>query len=1450
MRLRVTLARSGGRDDVDLSLDLGAQATVGELADALTNRDPSRAAAASGPVTLSLEDAHDAVPRRMRVADTVIRSGSRLRVVPVEQRAERAEADVVAELEVVGGPDAGQRVPLRWGANTVGRLEDNDVVLNDPLVSKHHARITVTDVVEVVDLGSANGVVIGGDLTPRGLLGADDTMLVGDSMLRVIHRLRSAVRRDGGAEAFTRPPVIRRDIPAVVVPAPAPPVLETRTPIPVLAMLMPLAIGAILYAVTRQVTSIIFIALSPLLLASNALEGSLFGRRRRRRQAAAYEAQLAEMVTSLATFLDEERRVHLTRAPSTAELIDACVRRGPLLWSRRPEQDSFLDIRLGLGSLPASTGVELPHTDNGVPALVARLHEVVAENATVQGVPVLGSVRSGLGVVGPREQCLQSARAVITQIAALHSPVDVTIAAVVASDKSHDWEWLKWLPHVTLDPRDPLAIPLASTPVGAIRQVAEYEELQEKAESNSGSATGPWTILIIDGEVPIERSRLVSLAADAQRHRVIPLWVARAAERLPAVCTTYVDVDAQGGARVVLVDQGLTIEVAREGLSEVDAEGFARSLSPVVDDAAEQDVSSELPATASLLRILGSDASVSGEDIVDRWRTSGSLPDTALGGNHQLHLRAVVGAAAGQNFALDLRSQGPHALVGGTTGSGKSEFLQSWITALALDHSPARINFLFIDYKGGAAFADCRHLPHAIGLVTDLSPHLVRRALASLRAEVRYREQVLRAKKAKDLLELERRGDPEAPPSLVIVVDEFAALVSEVPEFVDGVVDVAQRGRSLGLHLILATQRPAGVIKDNIRANTNMRIALRMADADDSTDVVGSPVAAGFDSALPGRGVAKLGPGRLTPFQAGYVGGWTTAASAAPAIEIAELGFGGGIVWEKPVDSAKATADGSGPNDLVKLVHALQEAHAAVGLPAPRRPWLPELAPVYDLAKMWQSRTDSNLVYGLRDQPDTQAQVPASFQPDQDGNLAVFGTGGSGKSVLLRTLAISAGLGLRGGPCLVHALDFGSGGLRMLEALPHVGSVIGGDDHERIVRLLRMLREIVDERSRRYAVANAGSITDYRRAANKPEEARYLLLLDGIGAFRQAYSTGDRLKWFDLLVGLAADGRQVGVHLAISAERPAALSAGLSALVQHRIVLRLSDDNDYSVLGVPVDALQGAPPGRGLVDDEEVQIAVLGGSNETSRQAKAINRLARELAAARPDVVSPPIGRLPERIYLSEMPVESGGLPTIGVSDEQLEPIAFQPGGCLVIAGPPLSGRTSALGTFAFAMHRWRPRRPIAYLGSGTSPLIAALPWSDAAGGPDDVAALAKELVGRLSSHDPGVELLTVVIEELPSFLNTAADLPVQELLRTAAGEGCSVIVNGETSAIIGSWPLLLAARADRHGIALQPDQIDGDQLFKTSFARLSRTEFPPGRGVYVRGGGSMRVQLALPDSA
>ena len=246
--------------------------------------------------------------------------------------------------------------------------------------------------------------------------------------------------------------------------------------------------------------------------------------------------------------------------------------------------------------------------------------------------------------------------------------------------------------------------------------------------------------------------------------------------------------------------------------------------------------------------------------VIRRWQQSSGL-------------RAQIGSGVDGVTTIDLREDGPHGLVAGTTGSGKSELLQSLLCSLALNNPASRMNFLLVDYKGGAAFRECADLPHTVGYITDLTPALVQRALTSIGAEITYREHLLGQYGVKDLVQLERERPDVAPPSLLICVDEFAALTSEVPEFVDGMVNIAQRGRSLGMHVLLATQRPPGVVTGNIKANADLRISLRVSSADDSRDVIDSPEAARISRRTPGRAwIRRTGHGTAELVQSAWTG--------------------------------------------------------------------------------------------------------------------------------------------------------------------------------------------------------------------------------------------------------------------------------------------------------------------------------------------------------------------------------------------------------------------------------------------------------------------------------------------------------------------------------------------------------------------------------------------------
>jgi S-DNA-T family DNA segregation ATPase FtsK/SpoIIIE len=1473
MKLKVTFRRPAG--SVDLSITADATASVADVAAQLAASDPgSSGAGVPSGLTLrsSAGPARDALSRLLNgevgILDSGIRSGSVIELAQAFPGGDRKQDAAAAVLRVLAGADAGREFPLPSGSSVVGRDRSVDVRLSDPLISKRHARITVGDQVEIIDLNSANGVFVSGDQVTRAALTASDAVTLGDTVMSVV-RVQGDSSAQGAVVEQVRSPRVVPRYPGRKVATPKPPALPQPMRFPMVAMAAPLVMGAVIYAVSPSVSSVLMMAMSPLLMIGAWADQRMTARRALRKQKKQFDEGMLRVQEELEQERATEQRVRRLEAPALAELEHAVERLGPLVWTTRPEHSSFLCLNLGTGRAASRNEIVVPDNNETFPEYWEQLQQLKAEFSSIDEVPIVIDLRrdGSLGVAGPRQHAADVARGLVMQAATLHSPAEVVFAAVVSQASRTDWEWLKWLPHSS-SAHSPLAGEhLADGPTNASGLLAQLEGLIEQRVERKPTrlrgpvGVGPQTderaaapipavLVVVETDAPVDRGRLTRLAERGPDAGVHVIWVAPSTAQLPAACRSFVQLDntAAGGLAGIVRLGDQVHPLQPNALVGERADALARQLAPVVDVGVPEEDDSDLPRQVSYANLAGLEILDSTDYVIDRWRANNSL--IARDGSaparrrKEANLRALVGHAGAAPLFLDLRRDGPHALVGGTTGAGKSEFLQSWVLGMAAANSPDRLTFLFVDYKGGAAFADCVKLPHTVGLVTDLSPHLVRRALTSLRAELRYREHVLQRKKAKDLLSLERTGDPECPPSLVIIVDEFAALVQEVPEFVDGVVDVAQRGRSLGLHLILATQRPAGVIKENLRANTNLRVALRMADTDDSVDILGDPMAAHFDPSTPGRGAAKTGPGRIQTFQAGYAGGWTTSEPPKPRIDVAELGFGVGATWEPP-EAEEATPSAPGPTDIARIVANLRASAAAAEVPEPRKPWLAELAPIYSFSRLPNPRTDEKLPLGVLDHPESQSQPTIFYEPDRDGNLAVLGTGGSGKSTVLRTIAVAAAATTRnGGPTHVYGLDFGSRGLHMLEELPHVGAIVSGDDEERVVRTIRMLRDIVDERAVRYSALRAGSISEYRHLANSPGEPRILLLVDAIGVFKEQYEFGpaNLSQWFTAFAQVAADGRSVGVHVVMTGDRPNSIPATIASTVQRRIVLRMANEDEYLNLGVPRDVLSStSPPGRGIIDDHELQVAILGESGNVAVQARELQRLAESLN--RSQTIRPvSVRRLAEQISLDDLPNGAAGNPTIGIEDVSLGPLSLPATGTLMVAGPPGSGRTTALLTLSASLRRsdadvrqilLTPRRSV----------LPRRAWQRSAEGVDAVADLARSLAEEIERGDQGRS--AIFIESIAEFAGTDAEYELDRLVKVAAREEHFVVGESETSSWLQAYGLAGPFKAGRRGLLLVPGELDGDSLLGISLGRLRRADFPPGRGFLVSGGRAIKVQIA-----
>lgn len=1483
MQLKFILRRDNGTR-AQLAVTADASAVVADLAAAIATGDPERGPGRTADLTLKLEQTAFDTGATGRVLDpgrSVIESGLRsgstvsLAASRTAPKARSRRGRSVAVLRVLSGPDAGREFSLPAGNSSIGTGPTSDVRLTDPSVTAVHAALTIGESIEVANLAGPTGVMVGGRAVQRAFVGATDELTLASTSIAVLPIARAgSAQSDSAAIEFNRSPRVVARFAERVFTAPAAPQRPEPASLPLISMCLPLLLGLVMFAVTRSLLAVVFVALSPVLMIGMYIDTRLQSSKKHAEAVRRFTAALDELATELGNAQRVERAVRLSEAPALGEVADAVHRLGPLLWTHRPDQPGFLTLRLGIGDAVSRCRIEVNAATGGEPEQIKQLGELRDEFTDIRDVPVVADLREcgALGVCGPRGLVDGVARGLVMQLVGLHSPAELTIAAFSSPQARQSWEWLEWLPHAGSVYSPLPGNHLSESANGGVALLSRLEELVKlrlrtlspgtdtpfgAIPDQSGSATAPTdhhpamlpaVAVLVEDTAPIERARLIRLAERGARVGVHVIWVATQVTALPAACRSYVLVDnATDGSTVGEVRRGKHhFPVACETLDSAVAKQIALLLAPVVDVGAAVEDETDLPRSVAYLSITGPGPAGEPAAIAKQWIANGSVtsrPGTpSVSSGRPATLRALVGSTGADEFYLDLREQGPHALVGGTTGSGKSEFLQSWVLGMASAHSPDRVTFLLVDYKGGAAFSDCVALPHTVGLVTDLSPHLVRRALTSLRAELRRREHLLNVKHAKDLQALEQAGDPDAPPCLVIVVDEFAALATEVPEFVDGVIDVAARGRSLGLHLILATQRPAGVIRDNLRANTNLRIALRVNDVDDSLDVIEDPMAAHFPPEIPGRAAAKTGPGRLTVFQSAYVGGWSGDSPDRTPIDICEFAFGRRRPWHIDVSGGRSTSS-AGPTDIARIVATVNSAAKSLSIPVPRKPWLPPLAEVYPLESLVAHARDGQLVIGRGDIPEMQAQPIGVFDPDRDGNMAIIGTGGSGKSTALRTLAMSAAMAPGDGPVHVYGFDFASGSLHMLEALPHVAAIVDGDDDERIGRVLRRITALAEQRSRTFARAHASTITEYRSLA-EPAEPRILLLIDGISAFREAYEHLSHSTHFAMFSQLAADGRMLGIHVALTADRPNALSTSLASTIQRRLILRLPSDDDYILAGVPSDILSAtSPPGRGIMDGQEIQTAVLGGDPNVAVQARVVDRLAaamRDKGFESPE----PVGRLPEVVSIDTLPVTADGLTAIGVADETLAATGIRAQGAFMVTGPPHSGRSTTLLTLAQAVRRHRPATRLFYVSPSGSALASIDLWSGVGVGTDPAIELANQLMAETGTAAADVML---VIESVAGFADTEAENELARLVKYLTDASAFVVGESEVSSWGQAWLLAQPFKSGRRGIVLAPSGVETDTLLSTPIAPVRRRDLPAGRGVLIDKGREVWMQVAQP---
>ncbi|MEU4571938.1 FtsK/SpoIIIE domain-containing protein [Nonomuraea sp. NPDC023979] len=964
-------------------------------------------------------------------AKAVLHDGDKVTLDPLLARATIVEEPGgVAEVRVVGGPAAGAVHRLGLGVHVIGSDPMCAITVADPALAPESVTIRVTpDAItaerapratpgqaprlklkgrwadEVAELTArvaereaaelaAESFDDSPELASRPLTDAvewpEDALLSCGSSLFTLTAIEPrdahlTPRLEGGV-AYNRPPRLTRPELRRTFKRPKEPSRTEGMRLQLLAAFLPMVIGLTLAYVLKQWYFLLFALMTPVIMVGQWWSDRRHGKKQHRQAIKEYKERLDAYDEAVERARAEDELLRRSDAPDPAQVLLTAIGPRRRLWERRVHDDDALRLRVGLADLPAN--LDLAEEQGGP-----------IEPPICRAVPVaLAMRRLGVaGVTGPRDTATGLAGWLIGQAATLHSPRDLAIVIISAhADGERRWGWARWLPHCAPRGGEDCVALIGADPESAAQRVSELaaliDERQNTAIPELGKIPTGWddlggpeppafstydvrpydVLVVLDGAQALRGlPSMPQVLRQGPRAGVYTLALDDDERLLPEECATVAACAPDG--RVHLRGGGLDVigPVLADRVSPSWCDRLARALAPI-RDVSREDGAAQLPQSVRLLDLLGLRAPT-GREVSSRWLDQGTT-------------RALIGTGPDGPFAIDLSLDGPHGLVAGTTGAGKSELLQSLICSLAVSNRPDQLTFVLIDYKGGAAFKECTRLPHTVGMVSDLDGHLTQRALESLGAEIRRRERLLLAAGAKDIEDY--TGHPL--PRLVLIIDEFAALVSELPDFVTGLVDIARRGRSLGIHLILATQRPAGVVTADIQANTSLRIALRVTEPAESSDVIDLPDAAHISKSTPGRCYVKSGAGPATAVQTARVGGRAPEPLPAPSPG-PHTGVPGppvhpgltGPTWAPQRTPARVRVvdidwrslgralpappqptEESAVTDLSILADAMIEAARLAGVPEQPRPWLeplpaqivltlptggPHLAPVPDL---------------------------------------------------------------------------------------------------------------------------------------------------------------------------------------------------------------------------------------------------------------------------------------------------------------------------------------------------------------------------------------------------------------------------------------------------------------------------------------------------------------------
>lgn len=1116
----------------------------------------------------------------------------------------------------------------------IGSARECEICIDENYVSRKHAVISKRDTGYYVKDTSTNGTFLNG----KRLLGDmklncfDEIYIMGIKMVflnsfiavnagnRVVSQLSEVslknlymgdepdeVPEDG---LFSRAPRELSPLDEFDVNIEAPPARQKNNQQPLLFVLgpsvtMPLPIMlSVIFNMSNMVgnTSSLYVGTIISVMASGGLGAmwALLHRRYDKKQSEVQEQQRVEGYTKYIeqnrALLEAKHEYNLKQLEkqfvSSHKLIQIAQNNRMALWNRNINHNDFLTIRLGKGLIPYPGQIRVPteRFSTGDDELSNLPYELYDTYRYMKDGVVTLSLREQkmIGVIGDHNNVFELARSFVVQVAALHSYTDVKIAFLFKEREGRDLQWMKWLPHTFS--RDKKLRYLANDATSyqnvLYALTSELRTRDEESDEDEGTKNQPHYVVFCTSPEILDKESIYSYMTSEKDYGFTFVLLYDHIDRLPNECTTIVqnDRDFQGKFSLETVRSD-TDQIAFDSISVSEAEYFAKSISGIF---VNEMAGGEIPTTIDFMEMMKI-SNLDQWDLMKHYKENRAYE----------HIRALIGQTYGNKpMYLDIHEKmyGPHGLVAGTTGSGKSETIMTFILSLAMNYHPDEVAFVLIDYKGGGMAAPFIGLPHTAGTITNidnedgesaLDESQTRRALVSIHSEIRRRQRIFSQYKINHIdayIRLYRGGEADEPlPHLIIISDEFAELKKEQPEFIKELVSAARVGRSLGIHLILATQKPAGVVDDEIWSNSRFKICLRVQDKQDSMGMLKRPEAAYITGI--GRAYLQIGNDEIFEmFQSGYAG-----AKYEPSDEIVlsqhnevSMIHIDGTQMVAPIRKHSKSAQ----SQLDACIAYIKEFANDNGIMPTRQLWMPALKrriTLDEIERTYEVNYDNGLyaLVGLIDDPQHQSQYPAMIDLLHTANMMIIGNLGVGKTYFLQTMLYSLITHYTPEDINFYCLDFSSRTFKLFESLPFCGGVAFSEEEEAIEKMLQLLMTIISERRSVFEANGVGNFEEYITVEKKPY---IILLIDNYLMFKEMYEEYEEKVQF-----LIREGFKYGIQVVCTGNSVGDLNYRTRQYIAKVIPLYLGDKSKYmEALGCSIDYEPADIKGRGLWHRDDV----------------------------------------------------------------------------------------------------------------------------------------------------------------------------------------------------------------------------------------------------------------------